>query len=77
MSRLPVVDFKTMDKLLRKLGFQDKRRKGSHVFYQHPDGRTTTLPNHPGRDLATPLTRTVLREIGLSPQRFTEEIRKL
>jgi predicted RNA binding protein YcfA (HicA-like mRNA interferase family) len=41
-----------MEKLLRRLGFDIVRQKGSHVFYRHPDGRTTTLPNHPGRDLA-------------------------
>lgn len=52
MTRLPVVDFKSMDKLLRKLGFEPVRQRGSHVFYRHPDGRTTTLPSHPGRDLA-------------------------
>jgi predicted RNA binding protein YcfA (HicA-like mRNA interferase family) len=59
MSRLPIVDFKTMDKLLRNLGFRAVRQKGSHIFYRHPDGRTTTLPNHPGRDLSRPLMREI------------------
>ena len=70
MSRLPAVDFKTMDKLLRKLGFRKVRQKGSHVFYRHEDGRTTTLPCHPGRVLARPLIREVLREIEISPEEF-------
>jgi predicted RNA binding protein YcfA (HicA-like mRNA interferase family) len=52
MTRLPIVNFKTMEKVLFNLGFQTARRKGAHVFYRHPDGRTTTLPNHPGRDLS-------------------------
>ena len=30
MSRLPVVDFRAMDKLLRYLGFQVVRQKGSN-----------------------------------------------
>ncbi|WP_371136142.1 type II toxin-antitoxin system HicA family toxin [Devosia sp.] len=34
------------------LGFERVRQKGSHVFYRHPDGRTTTVPDHSGRDLA-------------------------
>jgi predicted RNA binding protein YcfA (HicA-like mRNA interferase family) len=46
LTRLPVVDFKTMDRVLRKLDFAPVRQKGSHVFYRHQDGRTTTLPNH-------------------------------
>lgn len=74
MTRLPVVDFRTMEKLLLRLGFQRTRQKGSHVLYRHPDGRTTTLPQHPGRDLARPLIREVLREIDLSPERFRAEL---
>ena len=55
MSRLPVVNFRQMEEILLRLGFIAIRQKGSHVFYRHPDGRTTTLPKHPGRDLARPL----------------------
>ena len=40
MTRLPIVDFKTMEKILFHIGFQAVRRKGSHVFYRHSDGRT-------------------------------------
>ena len=53
MSKLPVVRFREMERVLVKLGFEAVRQKGSHVFYRHPDGRTTTVPNHPGRDLAS------------------------
>ena len=77
MTRLVLVDFKTMDRLLSLLGFEPVRQKGSHVFYRHPDGRTTTLPNHPGRDLARPLLREILREIELSPDEFHKELQKL
>jgi len=77
MSRLPIVDFKTMEAVLLRLGFNIVRQKGSHVFYRHQDGRTTTLPNHQGRDLARPLIREILREIELTPEQFKEEIEKL
>jgi predicted RNA binding protein YcfA (HicA-like mRNA interferase family) len=77
MTRLPIVDFKTMEKVLLYLGFQVVRQKGSHVFHRHPDGRTTTVPNHPGRDLARPLVREILREIELSPEELTEILAKM
>nr|MCM0593103.1 type II toxin-antitoxin system HicA family toxin [Gloeotrichia echinulata DEX184] len=70
MSRLPIVNFKTMEKVLLSLGFEPIRQKGSHVFYRHTDGRTTTVPNHPGRDIARPLIREILREIELTPEQF-------
>ena len=76
MSRLPIVDFRTMEALLIRLGFAVVRQRGSHVFYRHPDGRTTTVPNHQGRDLARPLIREILREIELSPDEFRDELQK-
>ena len=76
MSHLTLVDFKMLDKLLRRLGFQPVRQKGSHVFYRHTDGRTTTAPNHPGRDISRPLLREILREIQLSPDEFEQELHK-
>jgi len=77
VTRLPIVDAKTMDKMLLHLGFERVRQKGSHAFYRHSDGRTTTMPHHPGRDLARPLTREILREIEMTPERFLTELNKL
>ena len=77
MTHLPIVDFKTMEKVLLSLGFRNIRSKGSHFFYRHPDGRTTTLPNHPGRDLSRPLIRDILREIEITPEQFIQELEKI
>jgi predicted RNA binding protein YcfA (HicA-like mRNA interferase family) len=70
LSRLPAIDAAAMARILIELGFAAVRQKGSHVFYRHPDGRTTTLPHHKGRDLARPLLREILREIDISPDDF-------
>jgi len=77
MTRLPLVKAKTMERILFHLGFERVRQKGSHVFYRHPDGRTTTVPHHPGRDLARPLIREILREIELTPEQFQAELDKI
>ncbi len=74
MTRLPIVGFRTMDKILRRLGFERVRQKGSHVFYRHADGRSTTVPNHPGRNLARPLIREILREAEITPEQFLRAI---
>ena len=76
MSRFPVVGFREMNKVLADLGFRQVRQRGSHVFYRHSDGRTTTVPNHPGCDLARPLVREILREIELTPEQFQEALRR-
>jgi predicted RNA binding protein YcfA (HicA-like mRNA interferase family) len=77
MTRIPILDAKNLEKVLLNLGFERVRQKGSHVFYRHADGRTTTLPHHPGRDLARPLVREVLREIEIPVDEFLEELKKI
>jgi len=59
-----------MIQFLRFLGFNEARRKGSHRFYIHPDGRTATVPDHRGEDLGRGIIRAILRDIDVSPQDF-------
>jgi predicted RNA binding protein YcfA (HicA-like mRNA interferase family) len=70
VPRLTPVGPRVMDRALRKLGFARVRQKGSHVFYRHADGRTTTVPHHKSRDLAVPLVRAILADIRVSPDDF-------
>ena len=51
MSKMPLMSAKELAKVLKKLGFKLKRQDGSHMFFEHPDGRTTVVPNHPGEDI--------------------------
>ncbi len=77
MSRLMLIDAARMEKLLFLLGFHKIRQKGSHVFYRHPDGKTTTVPHHKGRVLARPLIREILREIEISTDEYNKYLEKL
>ncbi len=67
MSRIPPASFRKLDRILRQLGFEviPRRGKGSHVYYRHPDGRATTVPNHPG-DISAKSIRGILGEINVS-----------
>ena len=75
MSRVPPVTYRTMEALLLRLGFRVVRQKGSHVFFRHPDGRTTTVPHHGGRDIAPPLLRKILDDIRVTPEAFMAALR--
>ena len=77
MSRLPLVDAKKFEKLLKYLGFIRIRQKGSHVFYRHPDGRYTTLPHHKGVLISRPLLRQILREINITVEEYSKLIEKI
>jgi len=71
-TKIPIVSVKILEKILFHLGFEVKRKSGSHVFYRHPDGRYTTLPHHGNQDLGRSLIRQILREINLTPEQFIE-----
>jgi len=66
-----------MERLIFRLGFQKVRQKESHAFYRCPDGRTTTVPHHPGWKLARPLVREILREIEIDIDQYNELLGKL
>lgn len=77
MSKLPIVNAKTFEKILFLLGFVFVRQKGSHKFYRNPDDRYTTVPHHSGEDLSRPLTREILRQIEISANEFISLIDKV
>ncbi|MCX5844395.1 MAG: type II toxin-antitoxin system HicA family toxin [Deltaproteobacteria bacterium] len=56
--------------ILGRLGFSEVRQRGSHKQFRHPDGRVTTVPFHPGRDISPTLLRQIARDIGLSVDEF-------
>lgn len=68
MTRVPTLSAKQLDRVLMKLGFRVARQRGSHVFYRHSDGRTTTVPHHAGRDIARSLLHEILKEIDVSQE---------
>ena len=77
MSKLPVVDARTMEQVVFHLGFEKKRQRGSHVFYRHPDRRYTTIPHHKGRQLTRPIIRTILKQIQISVEEFLAILQKI
>jgi predicted RNA binding protein YcfA (HicA-like mRNA interferase family) len=77
LSKLKIVSASKLEKLILRLGFKKVRRKGSHVFYRHPDGRITTIPHHKGRVLARPLIREILREIEISIEDYNKYLKHI
>ena len=60
-DKLPLMKAKDIAKILEKLGFEFKRQKGSHMFFGHPDGRTTVLPNHPTENVDRGLLNKIIK----------------
>jgi predicted RNA binding protein YcfA (HicA-like mRNA interferase family) len=67
---LPVLKPREITKILKKLGFEMVRQKGSHQQFRHSDGRATTVPDHKGRDVSPLLLRQICKDIGLTTDEF-------
>lgn len=70
MGNVPVLKPTEVIAILLRLGFVEVRQRGSHKQFRHPDGRVTTVPVHPGRDIAPPLLRQIIKDIGLTLDEF-------
>jgi predicted RNA binding protein YcfA (HicA-like mRNA interferase family) len=73
MTTFPAVTGRRLIKALKKLGFEVVRRKGSHHFLRHIDGRCTVVPIHAGETIGRGLLSQIIRDCEIS----AEELKKL
>ncbi len=66
MVKPPILKPREVAAILERLGFIEVRQRGSHRQYRHPDGRGTTVPFHPRRDISPLLLRQIAKDIGLT-----------
>lgn len=70
MGYLPTLKPGEVVALLRGLGFDEVRQRGSHKQFRHADGRGTTVPFHKGRDISPILLRKIAQDIGLTAEQL-------
>jgi predicted RNA binding protein YcfA (HicA-like mRNA interferase family) len=70
MSNVPKIDGKKMIKILRKVGFEVIRTKGSHHFLRHTDGRTTVVPVHGREIIGAGLFHKILKDCEITTEEF-------
>ena len=75
MARLPVLKPREVIRALERLGFSEVRQRGAHRQFRHPDGRGTTVPFHPGRDIAPPLLRQIIKDINVPVEEFLKHVK--
>lgn len=68
MSNQAAVTGRQLIKLLSKMGFEVVRRKGSHNFLKHADGRCTVVPVHAGETIGRGLLSQIMRDCELASE---------
>jgi len=77
VSKLRPVTAERVIKALQKADFEVVRRRGSHLFLKHSDGRSTVIPVHKGEDLGRGLLRKIIHDAELTREEFLELLGKV
>ena len=72
MGSIPVLKPREVMALLERLGFVGVRQRGSHRQFRHADGRGTSVPFHPGRDISPTLLRKIARDIEITVEELLD-----
>ncbi|MGA2296941.1 MAG: type II toxin-antitoxin system HicA family toxin [FCB group bacterium] len=70
MSNIKTYKGKELISILKKIGFDVIRIKGSHHYLKHEDGRGTVIPVHSNEDIGIGLFMKILKDIDISKDDF-------
>ena len=79
MTKLRLVSYRELKKVVQAAGFQWIRCEGSHNIFRHDSGKIVVIPDHGTQVIVRPLPRKILRDLGLKPEEYhlsEEEIDK-
>ncbi|MBU1046265.1 type II toxin-antitoxin system HicA family toxin [Patescibacteria group bacterium] len=71
MPKLVPIKPKRFIKILISLGFKKRDAEGSHLFFEHIDGRTTVISIH-NKEMSKGILRKVLNDIHLSVDEYNK-----
>lgn len=70
MASLHPLSYRKVAKALTQHGFAPTHQRGSHVRFQHHDGRWTVVPRHDRRPIPPGLLRIIQKQANLPPDTF-------
>jgi predicted RNA binding protein YcfA (HicA-like mRNA interferase family) len=76
LPKILLVDSNQLIKILGRQGFKVIRQKGSHVILINDEKTRIVIPMHPGKDLKPGLTRAIIREAGISREKFLKLLKE-
>ena len=76
MAKLPNLTGKELAKIITKLGFIFDHQTGSHMVFEHRDGRKTTIPNHSGEEIGPGLLLKIIKyDLKITRDEFLKEVK--
>jgi predicted RNA binding protein YcfA (HicA-like mRNA interferase family) len=77
VTRLRLIPYSKLVKVAEAKGFEWVRASGSHNVFRHPSGKIIVIPDHGAQVIVRPLLRKILRDLGVSPEEYTELLKEI
>lgn len=77
MDKLSPLSSRKVVKALESQGFRQIRQKGSHLIFEHPDGRMTVVPSHSTKKIKKGLILKIIKDAQISRYEWNEIIKNL
>ncbi len=77
MSRLKLLPYRDLAKVVQAAGFEWVRRRGSHNTFRSPDGRVIVIPDHGNQVIVRSLLRKIVRDMGLTVDEYNRLVDSL
>lgn len=72
-DKFPVLKTEELVRILFRLGFSSKRKKGSHLILEK-NKHLVVVPIHEGRDVPKGTLRNILKQAGISKKEFHKHL---
>jgi len=72
LPKITPIDPYKLIKILSKVGFKPVRQRGSHIILLNEQGIRIVVPVHPGKKVKPGLVRMIIREAGLTREKYFE-----
>jgi predicted RNA binding protein YcfA (HicA-like mRNA interferase family) len=70
VSRLKLLPYRDLVKVVEASGYEWVRCQGSHNTFRSADGRIIVVPDHGKQVIVRPLLRKIIRDLGLTVDEY-------
>ena len=77
MSGLKLLAYRDLARVAEMAGFYWKRVRASHNTFQSVDGRVVVIPDHGNQVIVRPLLRKIIRDMGLTVDKYNRLVEQL
>lgn len=76
MAKLPRLTGKELAKIVERFDFVYSHTTGSHMVYNHPDGRRATIPHHSNEEIGPGLLiKIIKKDLSISREEFFSKVK--